>query len=201
MQGNLENLSDMGNPESLPADPGCKETGCKKTLLHKKAVYDAIVAYIEEHQYPPSVREICKISGLKSTSSVHGYIKQLIQEGYLETDSQNPGSRALRVSGYKFVKVEAEDQGNLKLPCKVGDIVYEVQQIRHRIQPLEITSVCVGRLGEMFFNWELKDGIGIYQRIKGFGKSQLGKTVFLTQAEAEEALARMDHGRRRSSGA
>lgn len=90
----------------------------------------------------------------------------------------------------KLVEYEdMEEQGKLlKLPCTVGDIVYEVQEIRHRIQPLEITSVYIGRMGELYFYWELKDGIGIYQNVKGFGKSQLGQTVFLTREEAEAAL-------------
>lgn len=99
---------------------------------------------------------------------------------------------------YEYVKKLAEyenleEQGLLlKLPCKVGDTVYEVQKIRRRIQSLEIISAYIGRMGELYFNWELKDGIGIYQNIRGFGMSQLGKTVFLTQAEAEETLERME---------
>lgn len=78
--------------------------------------------------------------------------------------------------------------GVIVLPCKVGDTVYEAQQIRKRVQPLEIISVNIGRMGGVFFNWELKDGIGIYYNAKGFGASQLGKTVFLTREEAEAAL-------------
>lgn len=80
----------------------------------------------------------------------------------------------------------------LKLPCKIGDTVYEVQKIRHRIQPLEIISVYIGRMGELYFYWELKDGIGIYQNVKGFGISQLGKNVFLTREEAEKKLEEMN---------
>ena len=77
-------------------------------------------------------------------------------------------------------------------PCWIGDTVYELQEIRHRIQPLEIISVNIGRMGESYFNWELKDGIGIYQNVKGFGKSQLGKTVFLEKEAAEKALKEME---------
>lgn len=77
-------------------------------------------------------------------------------------------------------------------PCWIGDTVYELQEIRHRIQPLEIISINIGRMGEPYFNWELKDGIGIYQNIKGFGESQLGKTVFLTKEAAEKALKEME---------
>ncbi|MCI8378684.1 MAG: hypothetical protein HFH72_09225 [Lachnospiraceae bacterium] len=77
-------------------------------------------------------------------------------------------------------------------PCWVGDTVYELQEIRHRIQPLEIISVNIGRMGEPYFNWELKDGIGIYQNVRGFGASQLSKTVFLTKEAAEKALKEME---------
>lgn len=85
-----------------------------------------------------------------------------------------------------------QDGRLLELPCKVGDTVYEVQEIRHRIQTLEIISIYIGRIGEIFFNWELKDGIGIYKNVKGFGMSNLGKTVFLTQEAAEAALKEME---------
>lgn len=77
-------------------------------------------------------------------------------------------------------------------PCWIGDTVYELQEIRNRIQPLEIISINIGRMGEPYFNWELKDGIGIYQNVKGFGKSQLGRTVFLTRESAEMALKEME---------
>ena len=84
---------------------------------------------------------------------------------------------------------DLEEQGRLvELPVTVGDTVYEVQQIRRRIQPMEIISAYIGRMGELYFYWELKDGEGIYGNVKGFGLSQLGKTVFLTRAEAEAAI-------------
>lgn len=85
---------------------------------------------------------------------------------------------------------EYEERGIL-LPCKVGDTVYELQKIRQRIQPLEIISIHIGRMGELYFYWELKDGIGVYHNVKGFGASQLGKDVFLTEQEAQAALEKM----------
>lgn len=39
---------------------------------------------IEEQGYPPSVREIGEGVGLKSPSSVHGYIERLVAKDYLE---------------------------------------------------------------------------------------------------------------------
>ena len=70
----------------------------------KDNVLNAVIVYIREHQYPPSVREICDMTGLKSTSSVHKYIDELLTDGALETDCGIGTARALRVPGYKFVK-------------------------------------------------------------------------------------------------
>ena len=88
---------------------------------------------------------------------------------------------------------ELEEQGLLlKLPCKVGDTVWEVQKIRERIQQYEIISVNQGRMGYLYFNWELKDGYGYYGNLKGFGTSDIGKTVFLTKEEAEKELKKLE---------
>jgi repressor LexA len=45
--------------------------------------------------YPPSVREICKAVGFKSTSTVHSYLEKLQEEGLLLKGSTKP--RALKV--------------------------------------------------------------------------------------------------------
>ena len=45
--------------------------------------------------YPPSVREICDATGLKSTSTVHGHLIRLEKKGLLYRDSMKP--RAISV--------------------------------------------------------------------------------------------------------
>lgn len=74
-------------------------------MVRKEDILNAIIDYINEHQYPPTVRELCSITGLRSTSSVNRYVTMLLEEGKLETDGGIGMSRALRVPGYKFVKV------------------------------------------------------------------------------------------------
>ena len=58
-----------------------------------------ILAYIEmatlQKGYPPSVREICDATGLKSTSTVHGHLIRLEKKGLLNRDSMKP--RAMSV--------------------------------------------------------------------------------------------------------
>lgn len=46
---------------------------------------------------PPSVREICAEIGIKSTSTVHGILSVLEENGYIERDARN--SRSIRISG------------------------------------------------------------------------------------------------------
>lgn len=81
-----------------------------------------------------------------------------------------------------------EEQGKLlKLPCAVGDTVYEVQELRKRIQPYTIIVVQVSNCGNLY-GWELKDGKGIYSNVHGFSEYAIGKQVFLTLEGAEAAL-------------
>lgn len=87
---------------------------------------------------------------------------------------------------------DLEEQGLLlKLPCKLGDTVYEVQEIRKRIQPYTIISIHISRCS-ILFGWELKDGKGIYSTVNGFCDYAIGKTVFLTQEQAEQKLKEME---------
>ena len=73
-------------------------------MKSREKVYGAIIDYINEHQYPPTLREICKMTGISSTNTVHHHIERLTLEGKLESDAGMGSPRALRVPGYKFVK-------------------------------------------------------------------------------------------------
>ena len=46
---------------------------------------------VKEKGYPPSVREICKAVGFKSTSTVHAYLEKLKKSGLYKRILQNPG--------------------------------------------------------------------------------------------------------------
>ena len=84
--------------------------------MSRQLVYDAIISYIEEHQYPPSIREICNITGIKSTSMVHNHIDRLMRDGLLETDCGfKSAARAIRVPGYRFVKEMATNEDGISL--------------------------------------------------------------------------------------
>ena len=60
------------------------------TTLNKreKAILKYIEKQIDANGYPPSVREIGKAVGLKSTATVHGYLNSLTEKGYIKKEQQ-----------------------------------------------------------------------------------------------------------------
>ena len=69
------------------------------TIIQQK-VYNAIVSYMFENQYPPSVQELCDITGLKSKSSVLAHLVSLEKKGYIKTVPGTP--RAIKVVGIEY---------------------------------------------------------------------------------------------------
>lgn len=75
---------------------------------------------VAENGYPPSVREICKAVGLKSTSSVHMYLNRLAEKGELQ--KTNLKTRALKLTNMPNVSSEkAEDIDSVSIPL-VGNV-------------------------------------------------------------------------------
>ena len=72
---------------------------------------------VAEVGYPPSVRELCKAVGLKSTSSVHLYLSRLAEKGYIKKG--NLKTRALKITGENIS--EAKDTDMLEIPL-VGQV-------------------------------------------------------------------------------
>jgi len=66
----------------------------------QRQILDFIYSYCKDRGYPPSVREICAATNLKSTATVHGYLVQLEKKGYLIRDPQKP--RAIEIVDKNF---------------------------------------------------------------------------------------------------
>lgn len=70
----------------------------KKKLNEKQQmILNFLNQEVIDKGYPPSVREICKAVHLKSTSTVHSYLKAMEKEGLIQKDPTKP--RALKVVG------------------------------------------------------------------------------------------------------
>lgn len=83
-------------------------------------ILNFIKKQVSENGYPPSVREICKAVGLKSTSSVHMYLNRLAEKGELQ--KTNLKTRALKLTNMPSVSNEKpEDIDSVSIPL-VGNV-------------------------------------------------------------------------------
>lgn len=65
----------------------------------QRAVYECLARQLQSGGIPPTVREICTATGIRSTSTVHGILNALEEMGYISRDSHY--SRAIRIdTGY-----------------------------------------------------------------------------------------------------
>lgn len=67
----------------------------KQGIILREKVMNVIISYISERGYSPTVREIGKMAGIKSTSSVHAHLERLISEGRIKKESDAP--RTIRI--------------------------------------------------------------------------------------------------------
>ena len=68
-----------------------------------QVVYDFIKKYAEAEDCVPTIREICEGTNIKSTSTVHNKINQLILLKKLENRGHK--TPAYKLTGYKLVNI------------------------------------------------------------------------------------------------
>ena len=83
----------------------------------QQQIWDFVVRYVDDHGYPPTVREIGEAVGLASPSTVHAHLANLERVGLLRRDPTKP--RALELSGRSDESRHAADPHRLPL---VGEI-------------------------------------------------------------------------------
>ena len=67
------------------------EYSSNKELKDKQIlILNCIENFTKENGYPPTIGELCNLSGIKSTSTVHDNIKKLTKEGYIVNDPTKP---------------------------------------------------------------------------------------------------------------
>jgi repressor LexA len=103
-----------------------------KDLSNKQQIIlNYIKKEITDTGYPPSVREICKAVGLKSTSTVHSHLNTLVKKGYIRKgDNKN---RAIEVIDTEdaFSDIPKKEVVNIPLVGKIaaGEPILAVENI------------------------------------------------------------------------
>ena len=76
----------------------------------ERAILDYIEKQAKINGYPPSVREIGKAVGLKSSATVHGYLAKLEQKGYIKKEAQKGRTlKLLKGSSGKSIEDSKKD--------------------------------------------------------------------------------------------
>ena len=65
----------------------------------QQEIWQFLVEYVEDHGYPPTVREIGEHVGLASPSTVHAHLANLERAGLIKRDPTKP--RALELPGHR----------------------------------------------------------------------------------------------------
>ena len=84
----------------------------------QRAILDYLREFVDEHGYPPTVREIGEAVGLRSPSTVHAHLAQLERAGLLRRDPTKP--RALELTDRRRDFADARSDVH-RLPL-VGEI-------------------------------------------------------------------------------
>jgi repressor LexA len=81
----------------------------------ERRILDYIVDYLRRNTYQPSIREIGRRFGIKSTKTVSEYLQSLADKGYIEREASR--SRGVRIVG---LQLQSPDAISVPLYGKVG---------------------------------------------------------------------------------
>jgi repressor LexA len=86
----------------------------------QQEIWQFLVRYVDDHGYPPTVREIGEAVGLASPSTVHAHLANLERAGLLRRDPTKP--RALELVGHRRAEAEPAREPELPRLPLVGQI-------------------------------------------------------------------------------
>ena len=85
----------------------------------QQEIWQFLVTYVDDHGYPPTVREIGEEVGLASPSTVHAHLANLERVGLIKRDPSKP--RAIELTGHRrVVAAAASDVPRLPLLGRVA---------------------------------------------------------------------------------
>ncbi len=85
----------------------------------QREIYDFVSGYVDQHGYPPTVREIGEAVGLASSSTVHAHLATLQRQGFLRRDPTKPRAIEVRYDAASGAAIERRPTQHVPL---VGDV-------------------------------------------------------------------------------
>lgn len=146
---------------------------------------------------PEQVRELAEVSKtvnetLNGTLTVADIVQFFLAYYEANSTGEEVADAILlsnqEASRWRDYRKAEEQRLLLRLPCKVGDILY--QPTRDIISEYRIIFFNISTCNNIFLHTKLIFGINIVGEI--FTEDKIGENVFLTREEAEEKLAEME---------
>jgi repressor LexA len=108
-------MSTLAVEHTFVSDPG-------ETMLteRQQEIWQYLAEYVDDHGYPPTVREIGDAVGLASPSTVHAHLANLERAGLLRRDPTKP--RALELVGRRKAEPPPTARDEMSLLPLVGQI-------------------------------------------------------------------------------
>ncbi len=140
----------------------------------EKEILEYIKKSIYKQGYPPSVREIGEGVGLRSSSTVHGYLNTLEKKGYIRRNPSTPRAIEItdgsKVSEKQVVNVPLVGKITAGTPVLAQEVVEDVYPL-----PLDLVqaenSFMLNVIGESMINAGILDGDTLIVRQQSHAKN------------------------------
>jgi repressor LexA len=167
----------------------------------QQAILDCIADHVEQHGYPPSVREIGESVGLGSPSTVHAHLETLERLGYLRRDPTKPRAIEIRPDP----AMGAVERRPMKLIPLVGDVAAGVNVLANEfveeLLPLPADFTGEGELfmlrvrGDSMIEAAILDGDFVVARVQSSAENGDVVVAGIPDGEATVKFLRRRGGR------
>ena len=83
------------------------QAGRGEDMKTREKIYQAIIDFMLEHNYPPSTRDIMVLTGIKSTSTVNWHLYVLQKDGRIDQKMSQP--RTITVPGIRYIDERGQE--------------------------------------------------------------------------------------------
>jgi repressor LexA len=159
----------------------------------QQEIWDFLVDYVDQHGYPPTVREIGEAVGLASPSTVHAHLANLERAGLLRRDPTKP--RALELVGRERDEVPAAPMAQLPLVGQIaagGPLLAEENVEDHLAVPETLRGDFLLRVkGDSMINAGILDGdIVVVERSQDARNGEIVVALAGDDESADEATVK-----------
>ena len=159
----------------------------------QQEIWDFLVDYVDQHGYPPTVREIGEAVGLASPSTVHAHLANLERAGLLKRDPTKP--RAVELVGRERREAPAGTMDRLPLVGQIaagGPLLAEQNVEEHLAVPETLRGDFLLRVkGDSMVNAGILDGdIVVVQRTQDARNGEIVVALAGDDESADEATVK-----------